>query len=566
MNLPYREVWAVDTEYRAEPGTRCFPVCAVFLELKSGREIRQWANVENPEPCPVDFGPDKLFVAYSAPAEFGYFLEMGWALPVRVLDLYVEFRALTNSTGKNETASLLSALGYFDLSAIDSDHKGEMRDMILNHTRYTPDQRRRILDYCAEDVYALGRLLPAMLPDIDLPRALFRGRYQCAVARMEATGIPMDMEMLGRVREKWDAIKENLIAEIDNDFGVYDGTTFKMDRFKGWLTANDIGWPTIESGALDMCEETFREMSKSEPRVAPLYELRVSLSKLKLNALTVGPDGRNRTGLMPFRSKTGRNQPSNTKSIFGPSTWVRGLIKPVRGTAIAYVDWSSQELGIAASLSRDRNMIDAYNGGDFYLAFAKMAGAVPQTATKKTHPKERDAYKTVALGVLFGLTEHGLAAKVGVSIAEARKLMRKHKEIFPDFWRWSDRVLMEGSITGKLRTLLGWPIKTEEGFRANTLKNFPVQGTGADMMRLACCEATEAGLKICCPVHDALVIEAPEELIEDHVAKLRSIMAEASRVLLDTVTLRTDATIIRYPDRYMDPRGQIMWDRVLKLL
>ena len=67
--------------------------------------------------------------------------------------------------------------------------------------------------------------------------------------------------------------------------------------------------------------------------------------------------------LSPFRAKTGRNQPSNSQFIFGPSTWLRGLIKPEPGRAVAYVDWSQQEFGIAASLSGDAAMMDAYRIG-----------------------------------------------------------------------------------------------------------------------------------------------------------------------------------------------------------
>ena len=100
------------------------------------------------------------------------------------------------------------------------------------------------------------------------------------------------------------------------------------------------------------------------------------------------PDGRNRCLLSAFRSRTGRNQPSNSKFIFGPSVWLRGLIKPPPGYGLAYIDWSQQEFGIAAALSGDPAMMDAYHSGDPYLAFAKQAGAVPAHATK-THASRK---------------------------------------------------------------------------------------------------------------------------------------------------------------------------------
>src|SRR5262249_9080264 len=127
--------------------------------------------------------------------------------------------------------------------------------------------------------------------------------------------------------------------------------------------------------------------------VAPLRELRSALSDLRLNDLAVGADGRNRTILSAFRSKTGRNQPSNSRFIFGPSVWLRGLIKPPAGYGIAYVDWSQQEFGIAAALSGDTAMQAAYRSGDPYLEFAKQAGAVPKDATKEAHKEKRELFK-----------------------------------------------------------------------------------------------------------------------------------------------------------------------------
>uniref|UniRef100_UPI0035691BF5 DNA polymerase n=1 Tax=Novipirellula sp. TaxID=2795430 RepID=UPI0035691BF5 len=158
---------------------------------------------------------------------------------------------------------------------------------------------------------------------------------------------------------------------------------------------------------------------------------------MKLEKLAVGSDGRNRAMLSPFASRSGRNQPSNNKFIFGPSVWLRGLIKPAVGRSIAYVDWSQQELGIAAALSQDPALGQAYASGDPYLEFAKMAGAVPPSATKKTHPNERSAYKVCMLATQYGMSEHGLAAKLNKPVAFARNLLRRHRETFPVFWRWS---------------------------------------------------------------------------------------------------------------------------------
>ena len=93
-----------------------------------------------------------------------------------------------------------------------------------------------------------------------------------------------------------------------------------------------------------------------------------------------------------------------------------------------------------------------------------------------------------------------------------------------------------------------------------------MQANGAEMMRLACCLATERGITVCCPVHDALVVDGPLDEIDDVVAETRRAMSEASEVVLPGFPLRTDVKVVRHPERYLDPRGRGMWETVVRLL
>ena len=101
------------------------------------------------------------------------------------------------------------------------------------------------------------------------------------------------------------------------------------------------------------------------------------LGEMRLADLAVGPDGRNRTLLSPFGTKTGRNAPSSSRFVFGPATWIRFLIRPTPGRAVAYVDYRCQEIAIAAAMSGDERLIEAVRSGDPYLAFAKTASLAP---------------------------------------------------------------------------------------------------------------------------------------------------------------------------------------------
>jgi DNA polymerase I len=112
---------------------------------------------------------------------------------------------------------------------------------------------------------------------------------------MERNGVPVDVETLELLRRDWSFIQDQLIAEIDRDYGVYEGRTIKVERFADWLGNNNVPWPMLERGRLDLSDDTFRHMARAYPIVAQLRELRSALSQMRLADLAVGRDGRNRT-------------------------------------------------------------------------------------------------------------------------------------------------------------------------------------------------------------------------------------------------------------------------------
>ena len=561
----FREIVVADFEFAATPGNRPVPVCLVAHELCNGRRFRMFQEQFGPTP-PYATGPDVIFVAYYASAELGCYRVLGWPMPERILDPFAEFRARTNGLDTPAGNSLLGALAYFGLDAMGATEKADMRELILRGGPWSEDERTAILNYCEEDVAALERLLAAMLPKIDLPRALLRGRYMAAASAIEHAGVPIDLDMLALLRARWTDIQDELIAAIDADYGVFDGRTFKAERFAAWLAINKVPWPRLESGRLDLSDDTFRQQAKTHPLVSPLRELRSALSDLRLNDLAVGSDGRNRTILSAYRSRTSRNQPSNSKYIFGPSVWLRGLIKPPLGHGLAYVDWRQQEFGVAAALSGDVAMQAAYQSGDPYLAFAKQAGTVPQDATKATHGGQRELFKQCVLAVQYGMEAESLALRIAQPRIVARDLLRAHRESYRRFWVWSDAAVDQAMLLGVIHTVFGWPVHVGEQSNPRSLRNFPMQANGAEMMRIAACLATERGIEVCAPVHDAFLICAPLERLEADITIMRAAMAEASELVLAGFALATEACVIRWPDRYVDPRGTRMWERVRSLV
>jgi DNA polymerase I len=562
----FDEIWSVDTEFVARPGERPDPVCLVARELRTGRTITQWRGEFTRGP-PFRIDASALVVSFYASAELGTFRALGWPAPARVLDLYAEFRNLRNGLVTPGGNGLLGALAFFGVDHMAADTKDANRDLILRGGPWSGAERATIVEYCSQDVLALGRLLERMAPTIDLPRALLRGRFMTAAAAIEWTGTPIDTETLAPLRARWETIKERLVVAIDQDYGVFEGTTFKADRFAAYLAREDMPWPRLASGRLDLSDDAFGERAKAYPKLAPLQELRHALAQLRLADLAVGSDGRNRCLLSPFRARTSRNQPSASRFVFGPSVWLRSLIKPTEGNAVAYLDFEQQEFAIAAALSGDERMLEAYRSGNPYLGLAKLVGAAPPDATKATHKHVHETFKAVVLGVGYGMEAGSLAMRIGRSELEARELLRRHREAFPRFWQWSQDCVDSALITLSMRTAFGWELHIGPDFNPRAARNFPMQANGAEMLRIALILATERGIKVCAPVHDAVLIEAPIETIEAETTAMAECMRAASRITLAGFELRVEvASVVRFPDRYSDPRGVVMWDRVMRLI
>ena len=257
------------------------------------------------------------------------------------------------------------------------------------------DERRAILDYCQADVDALAALLPRMLPGI-LGRqrdARDRARPSAAAGPLHGRGCPHGV---GRRPDRHRhagsasgpagaAIKARLIEEVDARYGVYEGIDLQgrpLRRLPRRRRASPgRGCPPARWRSTTTRSATRPRRGRRCSRCASCATPWASCGSRPWRS---GSDGRNRCLLSAFRSRTGRNQPSNSKFIFGPATWLRSLIRPEPGMALAYVDFSSQEMGIAAALSGDPALLEAYRSGDVYLSFAKQAGLAPPDATKAT--------------------------------------------------------------------------------------------------------------------------------------------------------------------------------------
>src|SRR6516164_7190926 len=547
----FKEIWCVDFEFAVREGEPPIPVCIVAKELRTGRVIRLFGEqMWQRKSAPFNVGDDSLVVAFYASAELSCFKVLGWQFPAHILDLYAEFKTLQNGLRPRQGGfGLLSVMIHYKLDHLSAIEKKEMQELAARGEPFTAEEREALLDYCQSDVDALVELLPRMVPELDLVgRVCIRGGYMAPSALMENAGVPVDTPLRALLCENWEPLKLAMVEHINPQYNVFEGIHFRFKLFEIWLKQHAIDWPRTPTGRPAMDYDTMRDMGMAYPEIGPLHQLKATLGKMRLQSLAIGHDGRNRTMLSAFGASSGRNTPSSKKYIFGPAVWLRGLIRPAPGMALAYLDYSSEEFAIGAFLSKDPKMLQAYltKDSDPYIEFAKMAGKWPYGATKTSHSRIRDLFKHVVLGVNYGMTAKSLAYRIGKPVEAAQKLLELYSNTFKVFWRWGDGAVSHAQFEGELHTLFGWYMHYRGRANHRSQRNFLLQANGAELLRLACCRVAEKEVVLIAPIHDAILVEAPIDRIKHDVAVAEAAMGEASREMFAGFEIKVDRKIVEW--------------------
>jgi len=574
--LPFVEIWAEDFEWIPKRGERPNVLCYGARELRSGRTLRLWRDQLGPT-SPNRTDDQALFLSFVFNAEGACRLSLGWHLPAKVIDLSPLFRCVVNGRIVPQGKGLLGALAYYGIPAVEAIYKEKIRQLIMRGGPFTPEEKEEIQRYMMTDVDPLPELLSRLMeePEFDLGTALHWGEFAAVSALMEHRGIPLDMDIVPDLldRKAWTYVRDAIVPKINAQYDVYvqDKTGewhFNNEKFDALCARLGINWPRTESGKPDLKQETLKSMCMAFPELESLRQLQHVRDKLRRINLAVGSDGRNRTVLWPFKAKTSRTQPKAAECIFSPAVWLRFTFKPGPDRAVAYIDWSGMHFQIAGVLSNCQPMIDLYATGSPYVEFAKRFDMAPPTATKKTHPEIHDSYKVVLLGAQYTMQEGTLSQQLGISTFAAREMLNQHRGLFRAYWAWSEDWIAHSLNTGVMRSPMGWTCRTGiTEFNARSIGNWVIQAVEGDIMRLACVLTNRRGVELIGCVHDALVIESSIEKIDEDVTITRECMRRAPRIVLNSEhELRTDATIVKYPDRYIDKRGVKMWDEVIRLL
>lgn len=556
--------YKVDFEFRVIPGYPPHPWCVVARCLETDEVIRLWLD-DGPTPCP--FNPPCRLIAHYPLAELGCILVMGWPMPAETIDTLAEARVLLGQVGPKGGWSLLSVASHFGIQTMSSEHKDSMRELAMGDSVPT-ERREEMIDYCAHDVSTLSAVWMELAPRVNLGQATLRGRYLKALSSVEARGIPVDADLVLRLIRHRDDIKN---ASWDAAHGKYPGAvtdkgTFSATGWLSWCESQGISWPMHPSGAPQLDGDTFKKMGDVHPEILIMHYARKLRSQSRGFQFPAGPDGRLRCMLSAFGSDTGRNQPSPSSYIFSASAWLRLIIQAPAGTVLVSVDYASQEFAIAAALAGDEAMMADYRSGDPYLAFGQRAGGIPTGATKSSHRAERNIYKQAAIAIQYGMGPDSLALQLGIPRSEARRLISQHQNSYPQYWKWRQTVIDTVMCDGSVSTVFGWRRSCRRKDSANSIGNFLVQSTGAEIMRLAIIALEEAGYRVIAPIHDGFLLEMDEVGHVNELSLILEIFRLASLAVVPEIEVRTEHDLVMPGKHYVDGRGSDMWRLVSPII
>jgi DNA polymerase-1 len=409
-------------------------------------------------------------------------------------------------------------------------------------------------------------LLPA-----DTGRVLHWSNYSAkAVAQIQARGIPIDVPPWNLVQENKLAVVGDLLRQFDpsarDDDPIYtpDGE-WSYARFEKWLMRSGItAWPRLESGRLDIGGDAFKLMYHA-PGVKGLHALRDSLGVIMRAKLPIGRDGRNRPSLFPFCTATGRN--AHRKSLYNAHSGLRSFMTAPPDAMLVYLDWRTQEVGIAAALSGDEALMRDYLAGDVYYSLAKrcgLVGGLDQKRWKDEKPDDRQRMKQTYLAINYGMGVPSLARGLDRHPLIASAIIERHREAYSTFWQWREEQVQAAMLDRQMQSVFGWPLYLSHSPNKRSLYNFPMQSGGAEMLRPAAWRLCEAGIVPSMLVHDAVLLEVRDE---EQIAQAIEIMKAAGRDVCNGFEVGVDVAQKLAPGtNYQDKRGREMWKTILRAL
>ena len=353
----FSRVLVVDTEFRFD-SSMTIPqhvVCFVYKDVFTGETFRYWENDKKSLGTPHFDYDDCLIISFNATAENGCYLNLLHGIPGNQWDVYVENARLYKSirTGKGSLTLLTTADYYGVKDVMTKEYKTECINLIIENTSYTLPEQKKILDYCEDDVRITADVFIKQVADIEkklsleekdyhreLQQIMRRGYAVGCVARVEKTGIPIDLPLVNKFNENWDQVKDKLIKTYNKSINVFDEDNTLLDeKFDAFVVREGLSnyWPKLNSGKYKKDKKTVSRFAERNDNVKTFQRIKSYLNMSRLTAYEPGFDGRVRASINMFGTITGRASPSTSKYPLNAGKWFRNMIKP--SWEIIFITW-----------------------------------------------------------------------------------------------------------------------------------------------------------------------------------------------------------------------------------
>ena len=404
-----------------------------------------------------------------------------------------------------------------------------------------------------------------LLQEIDLP-------LTPVLADMEMEGVLLDLpffeKMSKELSKRLNEIEKQVFDMVGKPFNINSTQQLSDVLFKTLsLEPPDKGNKTA-SGHYSTAAGVLDELSGKHPVVDLVLENR-ELSKLKstyLDALPLAVDsntGRVHTSYSQIGAVTGRlssNNPNLQNIPIRTETGrkVRNGFIAGRGNVLLSVDYSQIELRIVAHMAQDEGMLAAFRADEDI--HATTAGAIYGVSPEAVTKEMRRHAKAINFGLIYGMSAFGLTRSTDLTLAEAELFVRTYFEKFPGIKKYLDGIKKQAASQGYVETLLGrkryFPaLQSKQNVQIKNREereaiNAPIQGTAADIMKIAMLQIPSAlkkaklNGKMLLQVHDELVLECPKAELKETARVVQETMANAYKL---DIPLSTEA---RYGDNW----------------
>jgi DNA polymerase-1 len=459
--------------------------------------------------------------------------------------------------------------------------KKYLQQSFLTHDDNAPFREEHI-NYAAEDALAAARLYPQQittagcagildhLVSVEMP-------WTRTNARIEWNGIRVKTDTISKALEDIDTYTPLLVQRLEH-LGLKNIRSHK--QLKDFFQREGILQAFYRNGKYSFKKEHLKLLKHLHPVIPLIRSLRraydIKANQILLPEL-IGADGRIHPAHTQLGTDTGR-QTSKCPNILALDSLLRPLVVPEPGRAIGEVDLSQIEIGVAAAVYRDNQLIEMFNTGDIYSAMAQSFFRdeltdedkdLPGHKFKYKHSELRNKMKTCTLGIIYGMTPYGLAQQLNTTKANATALQHKFMSMFPTL----ETALMCASAYGSMR---GYAYSVSglrrhrgrgrqlSGWEQNWMVNYPVQGSAAIIFKAAgnrldkLYQQYDAWLII--PLHDAFIFEFPQKELKTVVELTERVMCETIQEFFPVLRPKVEANI-EHPECWNKDGATEPWTR-----